>query len=258
MHPETPWGVSGALALKRTRPPAGYEVIIEDHADVTIEIERRAGRTVAERFEPLFEKQWRTAAATSLGVLWPTQPMEGAVDATKALAIRLDVCGTADGLTPQAVLSLDGLVKELLPFATGSTNAVRTTEIYKAFKARSDTQAAGDISTDAQSQLLLSTTYQTLLTDVGACGTDYRRNGQGPHEGRACRWHSFPAWHCVARSLLEGAQRRAYGSHPAIVLRLRLRHARVHACRSRLRTPANRLSGRLRTPARTASSAGEC
>jgi hypothetical protein len=159
--------------LKRTRPPAGYVVVIEDYADVTVEIERRAGRTVAERFEPLFEKHWRTATATSLSVLWPTQPTEGAVDATKAVAIRLEVCGTADGLTPQAVLSLDGLVTELLPFVTGGLNAVRTTEICKAFKARSDVKAADDISTDAQSQLLLNGAYQSLRTDVSACGTDY-------------------------------------------------------------------------------------
>ena len=48
--------------IKLTKPPPRYVVHV-DPTNVAEEIERRAGATQAERFEPLFQIQWREASA---------------------------------------------------------------------------------------------------------------------------------------------------------------------------------------------------
>ena len=66
---------------KKTRPPPELAPYV---SDASLEIERRAAPTAAERFEPLFAVRWRDAC-TQLATLWP-QEVPNVIVATGALA----------------------------------------------------------------------------------------------------------------------------------------------------------------------------
>ena len=152
--------------LRRTRPPKKYVAYI-DTEHTAVEIERRAGATVAERFEPLVVVSWRSANEY-LHQLWP-EPVDDIVQDTSALAAGLEVSSFRAGLTPPSVPALEQKLMKLLPFATPACNAARCTEVLEAFRKGDETATGTEaISAEASTQLQSDVVFQALKTDMAA------------------------------------------------------------------------------------------
>ena len=108
---------------KQTRPPRELQLYVEDAA---LEIDRRAGATVAERYMPLFAVGWRHAYPL-LRQLWPGE-VHDPVTATAALATSLGVIGVGHGLSPQVVVALLSTLEDYISFAERDTNSQRSSE----------------------------------------------------------------------------------------------------------------------------------
>jgi hypothetical protein len=156
-----------AAWFKRTRPPHGLQHYIEDS---TMEVERRAAATPAERFEPLYVVGWRKAYPL-LNALWP-HAVHDIVTDTGALAVAMGVHATG-GLTPQILTALTDELREYLPFALSDSNAKRTAEVKQALRhADAGGDRKEDLSADAKAQLQADDAFQQFKRDVEACGID--------------------------------------------------------------------------------------
>jgi hypothetical protein len=153
--------------FKRTRPPAGLAAYVDDY---TMEIERRAGATPAERFEPLFKAGWRTAYPL-LDQLWPS-PVDDIITDTGALASALGV-NAADGLTPRTLTAISNELADVISFAASEDNVRRTAEVRRAAKlADQGGDKKEDLSADAKAQLQSDQSFQAFKAEVEACGID--------------------------------------------------------------------------------------
>ena len=159
--------------LRRTNPTKGYARYIPTES-IYAEIERRVGRTPAERFEPLFVEGWRTACA-ALHTLWP-EPVENPTEVTLALAVSFEMHVTADGLTPQIAINVNTMVQGLLSFVTKATNEARTVEIARAHRDQAqvrEARAEVELTSEARRQLQENTEFTELKDAISAGGHDY-------------------------------------------------------------------------------------
>ena len=115
--------------FKATQPPMGISAYIEDGM---AEIERRAGSTQAERFEPLFRVEWQKTFV-HLRALWP-HPVDDVVTNTTALATSVGFQVPTEGLTPGLLMALHAVVKSMISFVTADDNMARTAQLVAAFK----------------------------------------------------------------------------------------------------------------------------
>jgi hypothetical protein len=160
-------GAAVAAWFKRTRPPDGLASYVED---AMMEVERRAGSTPAERFEPLFVTGWRSAYPM-LGKLWP-DPVADIVTDTGALASTMGI-SVAGGLTAQIIKAVTNELADHIAFATSDDNATRTAEVRRAMKlAEQGGDKKEDLSADAKAQLQADHDFQAFKADIEACGLD--------------------------------------------------------------------------------------
>ena len=136
--------------VRQTMRPANYTQYVGAKEAIT-EIERRAGSTPAERFEELFRVEWRKAHK-SLSHLWPHE-VQDVVSQTAALAIKLNVGDTSDGLTPYLVEALCDCLKPLMAFAVSPSNAGRATEVVRAHKDGDKSPEGEQLSAEAKQEL---------------------------------------------------------------------------------------------------------
>ena len=159
-------GQAAAVAawVRKTQPPSNFTVYI---SNPTVEVERRAAESIAERFEPLFIVGWR-GAYPSLSELWPKEVTEVTTQ-TAGLASCLGAGGLDGGVTPQGMTALITVLNEYKAFATSSDNEARTVEVVRAYK-----QAASghkeEMSADAKAELQSDSAFQKFKADVEACG----------------------------------------------------------------------------------------
>ena len=161
-------GQAAAVAawIRKTQPPSNFIVHI---ADPTVEVERRAAESIAERFEPLFVVGWRSAYP-ALSDLWP-QEVTDVATTTAALASCLGVSGLDGGVTPQGMSALVTVLNEYKAFAADSENSTRTTEVVRAFKQAASGQKE-EMSPDAKAELQSDADFQKFKKEVEACGDD--------------------------------------------------------------------------------------
>ena len=141
-----------------TRAPPGLEHFV---VNATMEIERRAGSTIAERFEPLFTLHWRETY-NLLAQLWP-HPVSAIVIDTAGLMVSLGITSGSEGITPHGVRALITALHEYVPFATGSSNAERTKQVIHAHKHADDDK---DESADTKAQLQADVRFQEFRTSI--------------------------------------------------------------------------------------------
>ena len=159
-------GQAAAVAawVRKTQPPSNFTVYI---SNPTVEVERRAAESIAERFEPLFIVGWR-GAYPSLSELWPKEVTEVTTQ-TAGLASCLGAGGLDGGVTPQGMTALITVLNEYKAFATSGDNEARTVEVVRAYK-----QAASghkeEMSADAKAELQSDSAFQKFKADVEACG----------------------------------------------------------------------------------------
>jgi hypothetical protein len=160
-------GAAVAAWFKRTRPPDGLAGYVDDPM---MEVERRAGTTPAERFEPLFVTGWRSAYPV-LDKLWPA-PVADVVTDTGALASMMGI-SVAGGLTAQTLKAVTNELADHIAFATSGDNAKRTAEVRRAVKlAEQGGDRKEDLSADAKAQLQADHAFQAFKADIEACGLD--------------------------------------------------------------------------------------
>ena len=151
-----------AAWFKKTRPPKNMTPYI---AEVTLEIERRAASSPAERFEPILAGNWREYKP--LSILWP-QEVDEVLTTIGALANSLGISGLANGITPQIMDSLVTTLHDIISYAVSPTNAERTTEVVNAHRNASRDSADKELSTQAKHQLQADTKFQLLKTTIEA------------------------------------------------------------------------------------------
>tara|TARA_B110000046_G_scaffold16210_1_gene15535 strand:- start:179 stop:2677 length:2499 start_codon:yes stop_codon:yes gene_type:complete len=152
--------------LKATRPPKAMAPYVSNPA---MEVERRAGGTLAARFEPLFRVDWRRAFPF-MDALWP-QPVDDIVIEASALADGLGITGTGEGVTPQAAVSINAKLEKLTHFAKAVDNATRGAEVLEAH-ARKGSDRADELTKEAASELQADALYTSLRESLEACGAE--------------------------------------------------------------------------------------
>lgn len=155
--------------LARTAPPPLYLVWVDTIDGYTHEIERRADKTEAGRFTPLFREGWRVHA--NLHALWPDD-VDDVVNNTIALASSLEVAGASDGVTPAIVTAICTALATLLPFATHDNNAERTTDVISAYRTRNDAEG---LTGQGHAQLQANADFAALRANIDAvAATDHQ------------------------------------------------------------------------------------
>ena len=163
--PSSAQAAAVAAWIRRTAPPGGYVSYVMP-CDVVCEIERRACKTQAERFQPLFEEDWRMVYP-QLNTLWPL-PVTDVVNMTAGLAVQLGIGDAAEGLTPQMLTAQSAMLDNLLAFAVSIGNKQRTTEVVDAHLSGRTAPTDGELSSEAKHQLQSNPTYMALVKDVEA------------------------------------------------------------------------------------------
>ena len=149
--------------FKATRPPLGMAAYIEDGM---AEIERRAGSTQAERFEPLFRVEWKKTFP-HLHTLWP-HPVDDVVISTAALATSVGFQVPTEGLTPGLLVALHAVVHSLISFVSAGDNLARTAQLVAAFKQK-PSDKEGELSKESVAQLQQDSMFLKLKQDVEQC-----------------------------------------------------------------------------------------
>ena len=155
--------------FKATRPAPAELARWIGPGNVPMELERRAGKTQAERYEPLLRSSWRLGYEDSLNKLWPFGVMDIVHDVSSlAVALNMPLPVGTGGLVPEVVGAVCKELESLLPFATQSGNEARTKEILDAHKGKADDSKLETMSAEARSQLQADSDYIALLDEIRA------------------------------------------------------------------------------------------